>query len=352
MKNKNVFKLLTIILLSILSVSFLLNLKDVNAENEKLSAGKEISINNINGNLNNINIKIEFTTSVDLDGTNNALLIGLSSSDGTILTDARFVVSSTNIGIIDEDGVSIIYENAPSTIGSKKINNNNYTYTIETRDFNIVNSTKNISKLVVVGQKGEEISSTISFEEIKYKVTFDGHESLYSYNQLIEKPESYYTYDISGHTLVNSWTGDDSTPFINGTTRATKDIIYRGTGTKESHTWVDVNESIATRTNNGIKAHQECSKCGAKRLNSSSNVLVSDEDLVSVHNCEYDVSFDWTNTKSLTDKPIVRYSCKDSNCGYSIVLESGYIQLKEKEGIKLEPTEESEGGVTFIAFAT
>ena len=92
--------------------------KQVNAVVNNLTAGVMINTN-ISSNLNDTNIKIEFTTPVNLDGTNNALLIGLASSDGTILTDARFVGDVTNVGVFDEDGVSIYFQNTPSSIGTK-----------------------------------------------------------------------------------------------------------------------------------------------------------------------------------------------------------------------------------------
>ena len=151
MKNKVILKSLLLTLIILIGTLFIRNIGSVNAESTKLTAGTEININNLNGNLNNINIKFEFTTNVNLDGNNNALLVGLVSSDNTVLTDARFIVSSTNTGVYDEDGVALIYENAPSTIGTKQVSGSNYTYTFESKDFTIKNSSKNIKKLVIVG---------------------------------------------------------------------------------------------------------------------------------------------------------------------------------------------------------
>ena len=305
---KGYIKSILVALSLILCIISSLKLISINAEASRLNAGREVNISGLSGNLNNINIKIEFTTNVNLDGTNNALLIGLTSSDGTILTDARFVASSTNTGVYDEDGVALIFENAPSVIGSKTTTGNTYTYTIETRDFNIVNSSKNIAKLVIVGQKGTEISSEVSFSEVKYSVKF-GYNSptLYSYNELITTcPTGDYAYNLSGHGEVNVWRGDDSSLFQNGITRATKNIVYTGSASDYvSHSWSNVSEVSASRGANGIKAHQVCTVCGAKRINSSSASLVTDEDLVLVHTCTYNVTFNWANATNPGDKPTV-----------------------------------------------
>ena len=194
MKNDRFISFLLVGLMVLLSFLFFKDIKVVNAESIKLSAGREIDLTGLNGNLNNINIKIEFNTPVNLDGKNNALLIALLSSDNTVLTDTRFISSSTDVGIYDENGIAIIFENAPTSIGSKTFINNSYTYTVETKDFTILNSTKNIKKLVVVGQKGEEISTEISFSEIKYSVKFgENSPTLYSYNALISAPTGIYT---------------------------------------------------------------------------------------------------------------------------------------------------------------
>ena len=159
-------KIKTIILSALIMLFGLLgftSFKKVNAVVNLLAAGTEINTN-ITGNLSNSNVRITFTTPVNLDGTNNALLIGLASLDGTVLTDARFVGSSTNVGVYDEDGVSIFFQNTPSTIGSKTYLNPNYRYVIETDDFDVVDNSKNIDKLVIIGQKGTEISTEVSFD--------------------------------------------------------------------------------------------------------------------------------------------------------------------------------------------
>ena len=332
-----------------------IKLISINAETNRLNAGREVNISGLNGSLNNINIKIEFTTNVNLDGTNNALLIGLTSSDGTILTDARFVVSSTNIGVYDENGVALIFENAPSVIGSKTTSGSTYTYTIETRDFSVVNSYKNIAKLVIVGQKGTEISSNVSFSEVKYSVKFGNNpQTLYSYNELITTcPIGDYAYNLSGHGEVNVWRGDDSSLFQNGTTRATKNIVYTGSAADYvSHSWSNVNEVPASRGVNGIKAHQVCTVCGAKRINTSSASLATDEDLVLVHTCTYNVAFNWNNATNPGDKPTITYVCSDANCNYTHTMSSNTITITEKNGSRVNPTCNNLGSVTYIASCT
>jgi len=343
-------KYLLIIFISTLCVLCFKSIKHINAETNSLFAGKELSIGNLSGNLNNINIKIEFTTTVNLDGENNALLVGLTASDGTILTDARFVVSQTNSNVFDCDGVNVQFINAPLTIGTKTLNGKNYTYTIETRDFTVVNNTKNISKFVIIGQKGTEINTTVNFSEIKYSVKFGNNEAtLYSYNEAITAPSKTYKYTYTGHQEVTGYTGDDSSSFINGTTCATKNIVYTEVySASVNHTWKTVNEVKATREQNGVIKHEECT-CGAKRIDSGSTKLISDTELVSKHTCSYNVSFDWTNAKNPGDKPTITYTCKLEGCGYSHPIDSKDITVKEKEGSKIPATYEENGSIVFIA---
>ena len=335
-----------------LSIFAFFNIINVNASSTTLSAGESISVSPLSGNLNNINIKIEFTTTINLDGDNNALLVALLSSDNTVLTDTRFIGQSTSSGLYDEDGVALMFENAPSSIGNKTQSGLNYTYTIETRDFTIKNGTKNIAKLVVVAQKGTKITSNISISEVKYSVKFGDHDAtLFSYNALINTcPTGEYTFDIDGHSLLNIWTGNDSSVFVNGTTRATKNITYIGSSSaKVSHNWEHFNEVTASRGVNGTKAHDVCSVCGAIRLNSS---LVESEDLVLVHSCSYDVSYDWSSATTPGSKPAVTYTCTDPNCAYSHTLSASEVSISEKGGSRVNPTCETTGEVTYIASAT
>ena len=352
---KKLFKSVLVALSVLLGVFLMVNTNHVTAANSTLSSGTEISVSPLAGHLNNINIKFDFTTSVNLDGVNNALLVGLMASDGTVLTDTRFVGSSTNVGLYDEDGVALIFENAPSTIGTKQSSNGNYTYTFESRDFSIVNSSKNIAKLVIVAQKGTEIQSQVSISEVKYSVKFgDNETTLYSYNALITSaPADSYDYNLNGHGLVNLWSGDDSSTFVNGTTRATKNIVYTGSAPEMvNHTWIDVAEVPGSRGVNGTKAYQVCSVCGAKRLTSSSTSLATNEDLVLVHTCTYDVSFDWSNATSAGMKPTVTYICNGASCSYTHTMSFNDITITEKSGSRINPTCTQTGSVTYVASCT
>ena len=354
--KKNLFKTLIIVSLTLLSISFIFNNTiKVNASSSSLLPGEEVSISKISGNLNNVNIRFEFSTNVNLDGTNNAVLVALLSSDGTVLTDTRFIVQSTNSGLYDEDDIALIFENAPLTIGTKTYTNGLYTYSFESRDFSIVNGSKNISKLVIVASKGAQISSEVLISEVKYSVKFGNNApTLYSYNSLINAPSTTsYTYDINGHSGIDEWIGDDSSVFVNGSTYATKDIEYTGqSGVKVNHTWTNVNEVEATRGVNGIKAHQVCSVCGAKRIDSSSLSLASDEDLVLVHTCTYEATFDWSNANNPGDKPKVTYNCTNHSCNYSHVLTAGEIIMNEKAGSRVSPSCTSDGSVIYVANAS
>ena len=354
--KKNLFKTLILVLFALLSISFIFNNTiKVNALQASLTPGEEVSISNINGNLNNVNIRFEFSTNVNLDGTNNALLVALLSSDGTVLTDTRFIVQSTNSGLYDEDDVALIFENVPLTIGTKSNKNGLYTYSFESRDFSIVNESKNISKLVIIASKGAQISSEVLINEVKYSVKFgDNASTLYSYNSLITAPSSIsYTYDIDGHSGIDEWIGDDSSVFVDGSTYATKDIEYTGQlGIKENHTWTNVNEVEATRGVNGIKAHQVCSICGAKRIDSTSTSLASDEDLILVHTCSYEATFDWSNANNPGDKPKVTYNCTNHSCNYSHILTASEITMNEKTGSRVNASCTSNGSVIYVANAS
>ncbi len=343
--HKIKFSILLTIVSLIMALGF--NLKPILAETVSLIPGREISLSNFNGNLNNINIKIEFDTSVDLDGVNNALLVGLVSSDGTLLTDSRFVVKEAKEGIILDDGTAILFEdNMPLAIGKKTSDG----YSIETKDFTIVNSSKNISKLVIIGQRGTEIKADIKASEVKYSIKFGNEETkVYSYNELITAPETNVSYDLTTHTNVTRWETSDKISFISGTTIATKDMTFSAIGEKKNHSWTDVSEVPATKDKSGIKAHQVCS-CGAMRLNSSSNTLVTESELINPalnHTCSYKVSFDWTNALNPGDKPIVKYEC--SECGLTKIIEDINISLKEKPGSKVPSTCDRGGSITYIA---
>ena len=172
MKKNTIIKSILVIIIFIFSFFSFNGVKEVNALATTLNAGRVIDISSANGNLNDTNIKIEFTTSVNLDGTNNALLVGLASSDDTVLTDARFVATSTNAGVLDEDDVAIMFENAPSAIGTKTSVGLNYHYEIQTQDFTVVNGTKNVAKLVIIGQKGTIISAEVTYSKI-YDVAYE-----------------------------------------------------------------------------------------------------------------------------------------------------------------------------------
>ena len=332
------------------------DIKTINAKTSTLKAETIISLSDYsNKSIDNINIKIEFTTNVNLDGENNALLIALASSDNTLLSDQRFVAQSTSSGIYDEDDTVLVFERVPSTIGTKTKNGGYYTYSIETIDFTVIDNTKNISKLVVIGQKGKEIIADLTITEVKYSVTFEGHPTvLYSYRDIIEGPgTSTTTYDLNNHYEWNKWVGDDSSLFNYGTTRATKDIVYTKSISKtEAHSWVSYDEVKATRNSNGTKAHEVCSICGAIRLNSESTSLSTEADLVTTHTCVYDVTFDWMNAVNPGDIPVITYTCNDSDCAYSYVVPQGSVTVTEKAGSRVDATYEKDGSVIFIASTT
>ena len=166
-------------------------------------------------------------------------------------------------------------------------------------------------------------------------------------------PSSSYSYDINSHQEINVWTGDDSSLFVSGSTRATKNITYTGSSNgSASHSWTNVEEVKAKRGVNGVKAHQVCTVCGAMRLTSDPSKLITDEDLVLTHTCSYQVSFDWSNAVNPGDKPIVTYTCTDSYCGYTHTLSSSEVVLNEKANSRIPATFDTEGSVIFIASST
>ncbi len=352
--KKHTFRIIITLLIIALGLVILPYLSRVNAASNQLNAGAKISLQSFNKNLDNINIKIEFTTNVNLDGANNALLVGIISNDETLLTDQRFIGSSTLSGLYDEDDTVLVLENAPSTIGTKVKNGGYYTYTFETKDFTVVDSTTNVGYFVVIAQKGTLINVQLSVTEVKYSVRF-GEKApvLYSYNELIEAPETTYFMEINGHYPLNSWVGDDSSEFIEGSTYTTKDIVYRANKLPlQAHNWEHIDEDYAIRGHNGVLAHDICSICGAIRIDNNSQSLSNTEDLNTTHICEYDVSFDWSNALNPGDKPHIIYICQDELCGYSYKVNSSDIVMTIKDGSLIEPTFDKEGSVIYVASTT
>jgi len=356
---KRINKTATLLLLSTsLFVLGMTNFKPVNAESSKLEAGQNISVSNINGNLNNVNIKFQFTSNVILDGENNALLVGLAASDGTVLTDERFigVASST---VFDKDGVALAFKDGkvPSVIGAKSGDAAPYTYSFESKDFTVKDGSKDIAKLVVIGQKGAEINAEVSISEVKYSVKFGNSEAVsYSYNELISVPQGApeYVYDIDGHQAITGWTDGDSQAFETGVSKATKDLVYSPvSGAVENHTWNHVNEVAATANSLGVKAHEECS-CGAKKLATDSTVLATDADLrieLVNHVHDFEVVFNWEGTEP-GDKPEVSYTCKVEACGHYHELTDSEIAVAIKEGSNNPASCTAAGSVTYVATAT
>ena len=274
-----------------------------------------------------------------------------------MLTNGLFVAANTNVGLVDADGVSLMFEEAPAHIGTKAQNESLYTYSFETRDFEVKNSEKDIAKLVVIASKGAELNAEFTFSEVKYSVKFGDNEVVsYSYNAIIADPASTpdYLFDFDGHQAVTGWT-DSLNDFVSGSTKATKDVVYSPkAGEKVAHTWKDVAGTPATDHSTGIYDHQVCD-CGAKRLGADATVLASDEDLVIGmldHTHSYVASFDWTGAVNPGDKPVVVYTCSDPICGDTHTISEADVQIVEKDGSRVPATCTQAGTVTFVASAT